>query len=110
LYPRSFNTNWKIVKTLVKKGSSIGANSTIICGVKIGKYSMVGAGSVVTKDVPDFGLVFGNPSKLRGFVCFCGAKLKKIVKKNNLKYLFKCEECKKEVPIQKEIYEKLFFT
>jgi len=64
IYPRSFIWNEeKIVKTLVKDGASIGANATIIAGITIGKYSMIGAGSVVTKDVADFNLVLGNPAR-----------------------------------------------
>tara|TARA_Y100000591_G_C21844153_1_gene707594 strand:+ start:1522 stop:2115 length:594 start_codon:yes stop_codon:yes gene_type:complete len=55
-------------KTLIKKSASIGANATIICGNVIGKYSLIGAGSVVTKDVPDFALVLGNPGKVIGWV------------------------------------------
>lgn len=55
-------------KTLVKKGATIGANATIICGVTIGKYAMIGAGAVVTKDVPDYALVVGNPAKMIGTV------------------------------------------
>jgi len=55
-------------KTLVKQGASIGANATIICGVTIGKYALIGAGAVVTKDVPDYALVVGNPSKQIGWV------------------------------------------
>jgi acetyltransferase-like isoleucine patch superfamily enzyme len=74
--PRAFIWNDdKVVSTLVKKGSSIGANSTIIAGITLGQYSMVGAGSVVTKDIPDNGLVYGNPARLRGYVCKCGKKL-----------------------------------
>jgi len=61
--PRAFNTEWKIVETLIKKGASIGANATIICGVTIGEYAMVGAGSVVVKDVEPYSLVVGNPAK-----------------------------------------------
>lgn len=61
--------------TLVKKGASLGANCTIICGVTIGSYALVGAGSVVTKDVPDYALVYGNPARQRGWVCECGEKL-----------------------------------
>ena len=57
-----------IKKTLVKKSASIGANATIICGNTIGEYSLIGAGSVVTKDVPDFALVVGNPGKIVGWV------------------------------------------
>ena len=63
------------LKTLVKKSASIGANATIICGIVIGQYSLIGAGSVVTKDVPDFALVVGNPGKIVGWVDEKGNKL-----------------------------------
>jgi UDP-2-acetamido-3-amino-2,3-dideoxy-glucuronate N-acetyltransferase len=62
-------------KTLVKRGASMGANSTIICGITIGAYAFIGAGSVVSRDVPDYALVFGSPAKVRGWVCACGIKL-----------------------------------
>ena len=62
-------------KTILEKGCSVGANSTIVCGHKIGKYALIGAGSVVTKDVPDYALVKGNPARLSGYVCYCGEKL-----------------------------------
>lgn len=69
LYPRAHIwSDDKIEKTIVDEGASIGANSTIIAGVKIGKYSMIGAGSVVTKNVPDFSLVVGNPARVIGEV------------------------------------------
>jgi UDP-2-acetamido-3-amino-2,3-dideoxy-glucuronate N-acetyltransferase len=61
--------------TLVRKGASIGANSTIVCGVTIGRYAFIGAGAVVTRDVPDYALIYGNPAKQRGWVCACGVKL-----------------------------------
>lgn len=61
--------------TLVKRGASLGANCTIVCGVTIGRFAFVGAGAVVTKDVPDHALVYGNPAKVRGWVCVCGEKL-----------------------------------
>lgn len=61
--------------TLVKKGATIGANATIICGNIIGRYAFIGAGSVVTKDVLDYALVYGNPAQLHGWVCECGVKL-----------------------------------
>jgi UDP-2-acetamido-3-amino-2,3-dideoxy-glucuronate N-acetyltransferase len=61
--------------TLVKRGASIGANATIVCGVTIGTYAFVGAGAVVTHDVPDFALVVGNPARRAGWMCRCGAKL-----------------------------------
>ena len=62
-------------KTLIRKGSTIGANATIVCGITLGRYSFIGAGAVVTKDVPDYGLVIGNPGKLSGFMSRHGHKL-----------------------------------
>jgi len=63
-------------KTLIKKSASIGANATIICGVTIGKYSLIGSGAVVTKDVPDFSLVVGNPSRIVGLIDKKGNRVK----------------------------------
>jgi len=73
--PRAFNKEWKITSTLICRGASIGANATIICGHSIGEYALIGAGSVVTKDVPPHGLVVGNPGRLIGYVCRCGERL-----------------------------------
>lgn len=61
--PRAFNSEWEITETQVQQGASIGANATIICGVVIGEYAMIAAGSVVTKDVEPFTLVMGNPAR-----------------------------------------------
>ncbi len=61
--------------TRCKQGASIGANATIVCGNTLGRYCFVGAGAVVTRDVPDYALVYGNPARLRGWACFCGATL-----------------------------------
>ena len=61
--------------TLVKQGATIGANATLVCPVIIGRYALVGAGSVVTTNVPDFGLVYGNPARLQGWICICGKRL-----------------------------------
>ena len=61
--------------TLIKKGASLGANSTIVCGVTVGSFAFVGAGAVVTRDVPAHALVYGNPAKMHGWVCECGEKL-----------------------------------
>lgn len=69
------DTDWAEGKILVKEGASLGAGVIILPGVTVGRWTMVGAGSVVTKDVPDFGLVVGNPARLVGFVCKCGRKL-----------------------------------
>ena len=72
-YPRNTSDSYK--KTLVREGASIGANATIICGHTIGKCAFVGAGSVVTKDVPDYALVYGAPARIKGWICKCGEKL-----------------------------------
>ncbi len=61
--------------TRVKRGASIGANATIVCGHTIGRYAFIGAGAVVTRDVPDFALVVGNPGRVSGWMCQCGIKL-----------------------------------
>jgi UDP-2-acetamido-3-amino-2,3-dideoxy-glucuronate N-acetyltransferase len=61
--------------TLVKRGASLGANSTIVCGHTIGAYAFIGAGAVVTKDVPDYALLVGNPARIAGWMCQCGIKL-----------------------------------
>lgn len=82
-------------KTLLKKGCSIGANATIVCGHSIGQYAFVAAGAVVTKDIPDYALVMGNPAKIKGWVCQCGVKLFSSEKLEENK-TYKCAECGKE--------------
>jgi UDP-2-acetamido-3-amino-2,3-dideoxy-glucuronate N-acetyltransferase len=71
-HPRATNENWEIVPTLVRTGASIGANATLVCGITVGTWAMVGAGSVVTRDVADHQLVIGNPARHAGWVCRCG--------------------------------------
>jgi len=61
--------------TLIKKGATLGANCTIVCGHTIGQYAFIGAGSVVTKDVPDYMLMAGNPARQIGWMCVCGEKI-----------------------------------
>ena len=72
LVPRAFNDHWTRTDTLVRRGASIGANATIVCGVELGEYCMVAAGAVVTRSVDDHSLVVGNPARHRGWVCGCG--------------------------------------
>lgn len=69
------NTADDYLKTVVKKGASIGANATIVCGNTIGEYAFIGAGSVVTKDIPPYAVAYGNPARVRGYACECGVKL-----------------------------------
>ncbi len=82
------------INTLVKEGASLGANSTIVCGITIGRFAMVAAGSVVTKDVPDFALVMGNPARIKGWWSEAGKKLEfdkngiAMCERSNKKYKF----------------------
>lgn len=74
--PRAFiERKTEFRKTILKKGASIGANATIVCGHVIGRYAFVGAGSVVTKDVPDYACVYGSPAEIQGWVCRCGERI-----------------------------------
>lgn len=73
LVPRSRNSDWQPVSTFVRRGASIGANATIVCGVTIGEWSLVAAGTVVTADVRPHEIVAGNPGRTLGWVCECGA-------------------------------------
>ncbi|MGB7622851.1 MAG: acyltransferase [Terriglobia bacterium] len=78
--------------TQVKQGASIGANATIVCGVTLGRYCFVGAGALVSRNVPDFALVYGNPAKIRGWMCQCGIKLPLSVGVGDAEAV--CESCK----------------
>ncbi len=86
-------------KTLVKKGATIGANATIVCGQTIGRYAFIGAGAVVTRDVPDYAMVYGNPAKQAGWICRCGEKL--ILKKNKAA----CKACKSDYVLKNKHLE-----
>lgn len=98
-YPRSTNpdgsvkkaSDWIMEKTLVKEGASIGANSTILPGVTIGQYALIGAGSVITKDVPPHAFTYGNPNRVRGYVCYCARTR---YKNNRIKT---CPHCKNQI-------------
>jgi len=103
LYPRAFIWDEEhVVPTLVRRGASIGANATIICGITVGEYAMIGAGSVVTEDVPPFALTFGNPAEQKGWICRCGRRLQRIVEDNVRKTVYKCEACGEKVEIRKD--------
>jgi len=75
LYPRAFVDNYTVYETLIKKGSAVGANATVVCGVTLNEYCMVAAGAVVINDVPPFALIMGNPGRVTGYVCKCGHRL-----------------------------------
>lgn len=75
LKPRSRDPQWVLSKTQIGESATVGANATILCGVTIGRCAFVGGGAVVTKDVPSYALVYGNPARVRGYVCRCAEKL-----------------------------------
>ncbi len=87
--PRSFiERKHEYKETRVKKGASIGANATVVCGNSVGRYALIGSGAVVVKDVPDYALMVGVPAKRKGWVCKCGVSLKEKEDKE-----FFCSEC-----------------
>lgn len=74
--PRAFiERKHEFKQTLIKMGATIGANATVVCGHTIGRYAMIGAGSLVSQNIPDYALVYGNPARIKGWVCKCGEKL-----------------------------------
>ena len=98
-YPKSKSKeygDWR--PTLVKKGATIGANATIVCGVTIGRWAMIGAGAVVTKNIPDYGLAVGVPAEHKGWVCECGNKLGNFEESNSET----CQICNKEYKKENE--------
>ena len=93
--PRSFiEKKDQLRRTIVKKGATVGANATIVCGNSIGRYAMVGAGSVVTKDVADYELVVGNPARNMGYVCKCGERIVEAGEK------YICNSCDKQYALE----------
>ncbi len=99
--------DWVLSETLIKRGAALGANSTIRCGVTIGEWAMVGSGSVITRDVPAYGLVMGNPAKLKGFVCPCGEKMQE-EKIQGASVSMKCPNCGFSTEIALKVYSNLF--
>ena len=90
--PRAFNDDWKIVETWVERGASIGANATVVCGHRLGAYSMVAAGATVTRDVAAHELVGGTPTRAIGWVCRCGVL---ISREAVAPIELRCDSCRK---------------
>jgi UDP-2-acetamido-3-amino-2,3-dideoxy-glucuronate N-acetyltransferase len=99
--PRSVNADWKVTPTLIEKGASIGAGATLICGIKVGQYAMVGSGAVVNKDVPAHALVVGNPAKAVGFVYKNGERVKTehLLKVDDTRAVFMHPESQEELSL-----------
>ena len=114
LFPRAINPDgslkaaddWVLSETLIRYGASIGANSTIRCGITVHPWGMVGAGSVVTHDVPAHALVFGNPARIHGFVCFCGRKLV-LESIDGQAVTLKCNHCHQQITVPQSDWEKI---
>jgi acetyltransferase-like isoleucine patch superfamily enzyme len=116
-YPRAINpdgslkayADWRIGKILVKEGAAVGARSVVLPGVTVGIFAMIGAGSVVTRDVPDYGVVWGNPARLQGFACPCGQRLRGRCQPCEGKEVVRmvCPACGREVQIAIESYRRL---
>ncbi|WP_069660401.1 acyltransferase [Arcticibacter eurypsychrophilus] len=96
--PRSKQYPNEFLKIKIETGASIGANSTLIGGINIGKYAMIGAGSLINKDIPNYSLWYGNPGKLKGYVCKCGTKLDSD---------YHCEGCAKSYTMNKGKIEEI---
>ena len=92
-FPRAGSDHWEVASTLVRRGASIGANATIVCGVELGRWSLVGAGSVVTRSVEDHEIVAGNPARRIGWVCRCG---RSVSRGNQRPSDLRCRKCQDE--------------
>lgn len=92
------DADWEVGRILVRHGASIGAGALVLPNVIIGRFALIGAGAVVTRDVPDHGLAVGNPARLAGYVCRCARKLVKRGERGPAS-VFYCEVCKKEYEI-----------
>jgi UDP-2-acetamido-3-amino-2,3-dideoxy-glucuronate N-acetyltransferase len=86
------DAEWEVGKIHVKYGAAIGARAVVLPDVTIGRFALIGAGAVVTKDVPDYGLVVGNPAQLVGYVCKCGRRLKKDRERSEMWHCDTCQE------------------
>jgi acetyltransferase-like isoleucine patch superfamily enzyme len=96
-------SDWQVSPTRIGEGAGIGGGSIILPGVTVGQWAIIGAGSVVTKDVPAYGLAFGHPARLEGFVCPCGQRLA-LKSKGDETVWFECPHCQRKVAIPVAAY------
>ena len=100
MHPRAINpdgtlkgaADWTVTPTLVRQGAAIGAGAVVVCGLEIGRFALVGAGAVVTRSVPDHGLVVGNPARLMGYVCACARRLTEATVEGRV--VLRCPHCR----------------
>lgn len=103
--------DWVVSPILVREGAAIGAHAVVLPGVTVGCWAMIGAGAVVTRDVPDYGLVWGNPARLHGFVCPCGHWLRRGKETRGQgeegMVVLRCQGCGREVEVRKTDWERV---
>jgi acetyltransferase-like isoleucine patch superfamily enzyme len=105
-YPRAINidgslkgaSDWQVSKILIRYGAALGARSLVLPGVTVGRWAMVAAGAVVTRSVPDYGLMVGHPARLKGFVCPCGMRLEQVSTTGDV-VLTRCAGCGTEIDV-----------
>lgn len=105
-YPRAVNpdgslkggADWEVSEILIRYGAALGARSVILPGVTVGKWAMIAAGAVVTRDVPDYGLVLGHPARIKGFVCPCGLRLEVVSTEGETVHA-RCPACEAQIDI-----------
>jgi UDP-2-acetamido-3-amino-2,3-dideoxy-glucuronate N-acetyltransferase len=99
--PRAFTKDWTVIPTLLRRGCSIGANATVMCGVTLGEYCMISAGAVITVDTLPYGLYIGNPARLKGFVSKSGFEMESVEAEASW-LVFKCSKTRERVRIKFE--------
>lgn len=100
------DSDWTVSEAIVRRGAAIGGGAVVLPGVSIGRFAMVGAGAVVTREVPDHAIVFGNPARLKGFACACGRQLRPLESKPDVMPM-RCPGCGTEVSIPLDLYAQL---
>lgn len=100
--PRAFSEQWEVVPTYLRKGCSIGANATIMCGVTLGSYCMIAAGAVVTVDTLPYGLYVGSPARLKGFVSRSGFEMS-VVEQSATGMILQCSRTSEKLKISFEV-------
>ncbi len=100
------DSDWTVSEAMVRYGAAVGGGVVVLPGVNVGRFAMVGSGAVVTRDIPDHGIAFGNPARLRGFACACGQQLMPVERKPEGMPM-RCPSCGTEVTIPPNDYAQL---